>query len=59
MVQKGDIIFADASEDYSDLGKAVMIDFEPNSLISGLHTHLFRPFNNVISNFFDLLHKNS
>ncbi len=28
-----------------------MIDFEPNSLISGLHTHLFRPFNNVISNF--------
>ncbi|HDF0943963.1 TPA: restriction endonuclease subunit S [Staphylococcus aureus] len=51
LVQKGDIIFADASEDYSDLGKAVMIDFEPNSLISGLHTHLFRPFNNVISNF--------
>ncbi|HCZ2580478.1 TPA: restriction endonuclease subunit S, partial [Staphylococcus aureus] len=51
LIQKGDIVFADASEDYSDLGKAVMIDFEPNSLISGLHTHLFRPLNNAISNF--------
>ncbi|HDJ1590753.1 restriction endonuclease subunit S [Staphylococcus aureus] len=51
LIQKGDIVFADASEDYSDLGKAVMIDFKPNSLISGLHTHLFRPLNNAISNF--------
>ncbi len=51
LIQKGDIVFADASEDYSDLGKAVMIDFKPNSLISGIHTHLFRPLNNAISNF--------
>ncbi|MEX2947551.1 restriction endonuclease subunit S [Staphylococcus warneri] len=51
LVQKDDIIFADASEDYSDLGKAIMINFEPTLLISGLHTHLFRPFTTHFSKF--------
>ncbi|WP_436937252.1 restriction endonuclease subunit S [Staphylococcus xylosus] len=41
-VEKGDIIFADASEDYKDLGKAVLIDIEDNNIIAGLHTHVFR-----------------
>lgn len=40
-VQKGDLIFADASEDYDDLGKAITLDFNPQNIIAGLHTHLF------------------
>ena len=41
-VEKGDIIFADASEDYKDLGKAVLVDVVDNNIIAGLHTHVFR-----------------
>lgn len=51
-IQKGDLVFADASEDYKDLGRAIMINFEPNFIVSGLHTHLFRPFNINLSSFF-------
>ncbi|WP_105995308.1 restriction endonuclease subunit S [Staphylococcus agnetis] len=40
-VQRGDLIFADASEDYEDLGKAITLDFNPHNIIAGLHTHLF------------------
>ena len=32
-VQKGDLIFADASEDYDDLGKAITLDFNPKILL--------------------------
>lgn len=40
----GDVIFADASEDYKDLGKAVVVvDLQGKKVISGLHTHRFRP----------------
>lgn len=39
-VNYGDIIIADASEDYKDLGKAVCyLDREEKKVISGLHTH--------------------
>lgn len=42
--QVGDIVFADASEDYTDIGKAIEIhEVEPRSLVAGLHTHLARP----------------
>ncbi|AMG63838.1 MULTISPECIES: restriction endonuclease subunit S [Staphylococcus] len=50
-VQQNDLIFADASEDYKDLGKAVLINFNISKVISGLHTHLFRPNNLVIPKF--------
>lgn len=50
-IQKGDLVFADASEDYKDLGRAIMINFEPNFIVSGLHTHLFRPFSINLSSF--------
>ncbi|UXR47711.1 restriction endonuclease subunit S [Staphylococcus simulans] len=51
VVEKGDLIFADASEDYEDLGKATMVDFDDTNVVSGLHTHLFRPSENIISRF--------
>ncbi|MBS9806327.1 restriction endonuclease subunit S [Bacillus toyonensis] len=41
-VNYGDIIIADASEDYKDLGKAVCyLDKNEKKVISGLHTHRF------------------
>ncbi|HDY5790794.1 TPA: restriction endonuclease subunit S [Staphylococcus aureus] len=42
-INKDDLIFADASEDYKDLGKAVLVNFSDSKVIAGLHTHLFRP----------------
>lgn len=43
-VKYGDILIADASEDYKDLGKAVcFLDSANTKVISGLHTHRFRP----------------
>jgi type I restriction enzyme, S subunit len=43
-IQDGEIIFADASEDYNDLGKAVVIwGLNSKRVISGLHTHRFSP----------------
>ncbi|MGO4051788.1 restriction endonuclease subunit S [Staphylococcus pseudintermedius] len=50
-LQKGDIIFADASEDYKDLGKAIMVDIDEDNIIAGLHTHVFRPNLQVVSEF--------
>lgn len=39
-INYGDVIIADASEDYKDLGKAVCyLDQEEKKVISGLHTH--------------------
>lgn len=44
IVKYGDILIADASEDYKDLGKAVcFLDSTNTKVISGLHTHRFRP----------------
>lgn len=40
----GDVVIADASEDYADIGKAIEImEVEPRSLVAGLHTYIARP----------------
>jgi len=42
--RKGDVIIADASEDYKDIGKAIeIINVKENSLVAGLHTYIARP----------------
>lgn len=47
--QKGDVIIADASEDYNDIGKAIeIINVRKNSLVAGLHTYIARPKNNFL-----------
>ena len=39
----GDIVVADASEDYADVGKAIeIIDVGDQKLVSGLHTYIAR-----------------
>lgn len=42
VIEKGDILVADASEDYKDLGKAVCYAGNDTKVIAGLHTHLLR-----------------
>ncbi|TDL88741.1 restriction endonuclease subunit S [Vibrio vulnificus] len=40
VINENDILFADASEDYADLGKAILVKtVESQNLIAGLHTH--------------------
>lgn len=51
LVQNNDLIFADASEDYDDLGKAILMKVNNGNVIAGLHTHLFSPNNNLNSEF--------
>lgn len=42
-IENGDIIFADASEDYNDLGKCITVRIkDQEKVISGLHTHRFK-----------------
>ncbi len=42
--QAGDLVIADASEDYKDIGKAIeIIDVDGKRLLAGLHTYLARP----------------
>ncbi|MDF0717171.1 restriction endonuclease subunit S [Muricauda sp. 334s03] len=42
--KKGDIIIADASEDYADIGKCIeIIDINKEKVLAGLHTILARP----------------
>lgn len=42
--QPGDIVIADASEDYADIGKAIeIIEARPRSIVAGLHTYIARP----------------
>ena len=46
----GDVIIADASEDYADIGKAIeIIETYPNTLVSGLHTYIARPKNKALA----------
>ncbi len=48
--QDGDLIFADASEDYEGIGKAVeIINIGSNKVVSGLHTILARDINKIMS----------
>lgn len=43
----GDIVIADASEDYADIGKAIeIISVKDKSLVAGLHTFIARPKSN-------------
>ena len=40
----GDLIIADASEDYADIGKTIeLIDLKDKKVLAGLHTFLARP----------------
>ncbi|WP_416876945.1 restriction endonuclease subunit S [Litorimonas sp.] len=42
----GDLVIADASEDYADIGKAIeIVNVNPKSLVAGLHTYIARPKN--------------
>ncbi|WP_435924463.1 restriction endonuclease subunit S [Paenibacillus sp. DYY-L-2] len=44
LLKDGDVVFADASEDTSDLGKSVvLLEGGNRKIIGGLHTHCFRP----------------
>ena len=48
--QDGDLILADASEDYDGIGKAVeVVNVGNNKIVSGLHTILARDVNKVMS----------
>lgn len=48
--QDGDLIFADASEDYEGIGKAVeIINIGSDKVVSGLHTILARDINKIMS----------
>lgn len=43
-LRQGDVVIADASEDYADIGKAIEImEVAPNSAVAGLHTYIARP----------------
>jgi len=47
--QEGDLIFADASEDYADVGKCIeIVNANNEKILSGLHTILTRPMKNII-----------
>jgi len=53
LVCENDIIFADASEDYADLGKAILVRNTLNQhIIAGLHTHKFTPNEKLNSLYF-------
>lgn len=42
--QEGDLVIADASEDYSDIGKTIeLINLNNEKVLAGLHTFLARP----------------
>ena len=48
--QDGDLILADASEDYDGIGKAIeLINVGNNKIVSGLHTILARDTNKIMS----------
>lgn len=43
-VKAGDIVLADASEDYADIGKSIeILDTEDQQIVAGLHTYILRP----------------
>ena len=52
-LQEGDLIIADASEDYSDIGKAIEVkDINDEKVLAGLHTILARDEKNITINGF-------
>ena len=45
--KEGDLVIADASEDYADIGKTIeIVNLNNEKVLSGLHTFLARPINN-------------
>ena len=48
--QNGDLVIADASEDYADIGKSAEIKNLTSKAVSGLHTFLLRDKNNNFAN---------
>lgn len=52
-LKNNDLVIADASEDYVDLGKAVVIeDIDNRKVIAGSHTFKYTPNNNLDSKFY-------
>lgn len=47
--KEGDLIFADASEDYADVGKCIeLVNLNNEKVVSGLHTILARPTSGIL-----------
>ncbi len=47
-IEDGDLIMADASEDYAGIGKSIEIQgVSDNIIVAGLHTYLLRDVNNI------------
>lgn len=47
-IEEGDLIMADASEDYAGIGKSIEIQgVRDNLIVAGLHTYLLRDVNNI------------
>lgn len=54
--KNGDIVIADASEDYADIGKAIeIISVKESTLVAGLHTYIARPKNKFASGYLGYL----
>jgi type I restriction enzyme S subunit len=48
--KEGDLVIADASEDYADIGKAIeIINTDNQKLLAGLHTYIARDLTNKMS----------
>jgi len=52
LCKKGDLIIADASEDYKDIGKTIELSNINQNIVAGLHTLLARPIETLIANGF-------
>ena len=59
LLKNNDLIFADASEDYKGIGKAVEVVNVNNNTVSGLHTILVRDNSNVFAPMFKGYYFNS
>jgi type I restriction enzyme S subunit len=43
-LEKGDVVLADASEDYADIGKSIeILETQNRQIVAGLHTYILRP----------------
>lgn len=50
LLRKGDIVIADASEDYDDIGKPSVINYTPmEKIVAGLHTIVLKPDRRIIN----------
>ncbi|WP_174148303.1 restriction endonuclease subunit S [Leisingera sp. ANG59] len=48
----GDVVIADASEDYADIGKAIeIVELSDTPLVAGLHTYIARPKEGLVLGF--------